>query len=123
MSKKIIVIRQEPLVNNIVLVRENILKLGKLNGRHLELLFLIMRECLEYNVQTFEITKKFREIAEQEIGLKNNNFNINMLHITRAKVLKSIKRSRYVYNPHLFYYADDEVAKEWLYNNYSTYFL
>lgn len=35
-------------------------------------------------------------------------FSVNLTHLSKGKIIKKIRASLYLYNPHLFFYGDKE---------------
>lgn len=109
-DKKIIVVSKKntPSYNKIMFNKNNIMELSKLKGRNLELLFLIMNELLVFNDNSFEVTLNFKKEVAEKIGMNANGISVNLTYLSKGNVIKKVRTSSYLYNPHLFFYGDKE---------------
>ena len=118
--KKVIVKRQTESdvynlcdkTNKIIFFKDKQKYLFKLNGKVLLVMFNIMDKLAVFNENKIIVTSDFRQYMNHKFSITPANLSNYLRGLTSTGILKKLGNNVYVYNPHIFYYADEKVAEE-----------
>ena len=97
---------------NIVFEKGRMLYLIKMQGKVNALLFLIIDDFLEYNNHFLYLDTEFYDVVQEKLNVCRANATHYLKSLCNNGILKKVRRGIYIYNPHIFYYADEKVAEE-----------
>lgn len=97
---------------DIVLVKSKMHFLSKLHGRVVSLLFLTLQN-IEWNNNVISFSKNLRDELCSKIGISSSGLSNCLGELCKYRVFKKLGNNTYEYNPHLFYYGDEEQVNIW----------
>lgn len=97
-------------IEHVCFIIDRIPYLLKLKGNAYSLLNFIISK-LEYNNNQIILDNDLKNECFESLGLVHSTLSYNLTLICNYGVFKRLKSGVFMYNPHIFYYADVEVAK------------
>ncbi|RDU62923.1 hypothetical protein CQA53_08875 [Helicobacter didelphidarum] len=113
MGQTIIKILNQQKSEDVKFYKDKLIFFSRLDGKTLYFLMYMIQELVDYNKNYIELTNSFRTSCEKKLNFKlgGNSVPLHLMKLAKNGFIKKVGNSRCLYNPHLFYYADDEVAK------------
>lgn len=97
---------------DIVLVKSKMHFLSKLNGRVISVLFLTLQN-IEWNNNVISFSKNLRGEICSKTDISSAGLSNCLRELCKYGVFKKLGNNIYEYNPHLFYYGDEERVNIW----------
>lgn len=99
-------------MQSVIFIKNKTRYFYNLEGRVYRFLFLVI-ENLTYNNNIIEFGYELKNKLLNELKIQPASLTECIRVLKKQGIFKKIKNNSYLYNPHLFYYADESVAKTW----------